>query len=112
MFRISLRELLVLTALAAVCLVSLKFASAGWMTWIRAAALLLVFAAVVVAVADHGPRQKFALAFALLAAGYHFIIMTEPGTEIGSGSPALPGASGPPANFAIIAILVRENRRD
>jgi hypothetical protein len=95
MFRISLRELLLLTALAAVCLISLKFASAGWMTWVRTGAILILISAIVVAVGDRGPRQKFALAFAIVVAGYHFAIMAEPGTETNSGSPALQGAAGP-----------------
>ncbi|MEX2316892.1 MAG: hypothetical protein WD669_07060 [Pirellulales bacterium] len=94
MFRISLRELLILTALAALCLVSLKFASAGWMIALKTGAILIVFSAIVVAVADRGPRQKFALAFAIVAAGYYFIVVTEPGTETSIASPMIAGTSG------------------
>jgi hypothetical protein len=96
MFRISLRELLILVAVAALCIVSLKYASHTWSSLVTTAAMLLVFAAVIVAVANSGSRQKFALAFAILAAGYHFVVDTV-GGEVSGLSPA-PGFSEPQVN--------------
>lgn len=99
MFRISLRELLILIAIAAVCLVSLKHASHTWLSLVVSMSILMVFAAVIVAVAECGPRQKFALTFAILSAGYYFVVVTTPGAE---ASGMTPGVSREPDGGAVL----------
>lgn len=78
MFRISLRELLAAVALVAFATVSLKYASEGWVTIVAGLALLAFFAAIIVAVADHGPRQVSAIGFAIVMLVYGLIVMNTP----------------------------------
>jgi len=75
MWRLSLRELLVLVALVALAIVSLKYASESWVAIVAAVTMLAFFVATIVAAVDRGPRQAFAIGFALTMAGYAMIVM-------------------------------------
>jgi hypothetical protein len=68
--RLSLRRLLALVAVAAVGCVALKYANAWWVAGVAAFTLLAFMASVVVALVDRGPRQAFAIGFAVCAAIY------------------------------------------
>jgi hypothetical protein len=61
MFRLSLRELLVLVALAALMVASLRYASDGWNVALLAAVASVFYVAGIFAIAIRGPRQAFAL---------------------------------------------------
>lgn len=81
MFRISLRELLVMVALTALAIVSLRSACDAWLTVIMTGSLLAVFIAIIAVAADRGARQAFAVAFALVSVGYFaFVTMWPPQT--------------------------------
>jgi hypothetical protein len=75
-FQISLRQMFALVALAAVASLSLKLANDLWLTLVMTFAMMAVFAAIVIAAFDRGHRQAFAVAFALIAFGYHYIVIT------------------------------------
>jgi hypothetical protein len=71
----SLRQLMMLVAAVAVAIVSLKYASDAWLAIVAAVAMLAFFAAVIVAAVDRGPRQAFAIGFALTVAVYALVVM-------------------------------------
>lgn len=78
MFRITLRELFLLVTAAALAVASLRSASDGWLTATIIIATVGLFWASVVAVADRGPRQAFAIAYLLIGAGYGFVAISLP----------------------------------
>ncbi len=86
MLRLSLRELLVLVAFVALAIVSLKYASDVWLAIVLAVTMLAFFVALIVAAVDRGPRQAFAIGFALTMAGYWLIVMTGTKTVANVGS--------------------------
>jgi hypothetical protein len=68
--RISLRELMIVVAVAAIGLAGLKFASTEMRTVIEALTGLLLFGLLVTAVVDRGSRQAFAAGFVLCTVLY------------------------------------------
>lgn len=74
LFRLSLRELLVLIALAATAIVSLQFASAGWVTVVAGIILAAFAMAVIVALVDRHARQAFAIGFATSMVVYGVVL--------------------------------------
>jgi hypothetical protein len=74
MFRISLRQLLILVAAVALAMVSLKYASPAWQVVLGLSVMLVLFAAVIVAIVDRGPRQAFALGMAVIILGYGLLV--------------------------------------
>jgi len=85
-FRITLRELFLLVTAAALAVASLRGASDGWLMAILSTAMLGLFCATVVAVADRGPRQTFAIAFVVISVGYGILVISLPRTSV-AGSP-------------------------
>lgn len=75
LFRISLRELLLLLALCAVAIVSLRYASGPWQLVVFTITMVAAFVAAIVAVVDRGARQAFAIGFALSMALYGLIFL-------------------------------------
>ena len=75
MIRISLRQLMLIVLLVAVAILSLKFASAGWQAVIGGLAMITLFAALVVAAVDRGPRQAFAIGYLLVMVSYGVIVL-------------------------------------
>lgn len=67
---LSLRELLLLVAIAAFAIVSLKFANDWFWIGLSTAAMLLFMAALIVAFIDRGSRQAFAIGFVLCGGMY------------------------------------------
>jgi hypothetical protein len=73
-FRISLRELLLLVALAALALASIRYASTPWRTVVYTIAMAVFMSAAVVAVIDRGPRQAFAIGMVLTMVIYATLV--------------------------------------
>lgn len=78
MFRISLRELLCVIGLAAVAIVSVRYASATWLLLVQCASLLAMFTAIVFAAGQRGAKQAFAVAFLLMGACYYALVVSWP----------------------------------
>jgi hypothetical protein len=81
MFRVSLRELLIGVAVIALAIGSLTYASDTWVAIVAGLAMLGFFAAIVVAAVDRGPRQAFAIGFALVMLVYGLIVLNTPPTH-------------------------------
>jgi len=82
-FRISLRELLVTVSLVALAIPSLQHASSTWLAIVAGVTMVAFFVALIGAVVDRGPRQAFAIGFALTMLAYGLILTN--GREIVSG---------------------------
>lgn len=65
LFRLSLREVLVIVALLALAIVSLQFASATWETVVATIVIGALAVAVIVSLVDRQARQAFAIGFAV-----------------------------------------------
>lgn len=78
MFQLSLRSLLLFTALVALAIVSLRFSTVGWRTLVIGIALVSLWAAAIVAIIDRGPRQAFAIGFALSLTTYAVVLYALP----------------------------------
>ncbi|MEX2316170.1 MAG: hypothetical protein WD669_03395 [Pirellulales bacterium] len=78
MFRISLRGLFALVACCALALVSLKYASDGWLAAVLGLAIIALLVAIIFVAGDRGPRQAFSLAFVLIVIGYGWIVFNFP----------------------------------
>lgn len=76
MFRLSLRELLMLVALVASATASLKYASQLWLALVAGVTTVAFCAALIVAAVDRGQRQAFAMGFALTMIAYGATLMT------------------------------------
>jgi hypothetical protein len=90
---VSLRELLILVALAGLACVSLKFANDWFWIGLSTAAMLLFMAALIAAFIDRGSRQAFAIGFVLCAGMYAAAVAlasAENGREFDPYSGALP----------------------
>ena len=88
MFRLSLSGLLILVAAIALAIVSLRYASSMWQALVGMLCLLASFAAVIVAVFDHGPRRVFAVGFVICALGYVALVLN--GHKAKNGSLIIP----------------------
>ena len=75
MFRLSLREMLVLVAAVALVIVSMLNASPLWQSIVGVIAMLVVFAMLTAAIFDRGSRQAFAIAFVVVTLGYAVMVM-------------------------------------
>ncbi len=84
MIRFSLRELLVVIAFASMAFASLKFANDFWFASIAAVTMIVLFGSLILATIDRGPRQAFAIGFALTMVAYGLMLMTGERTT-GSG---------------------------
>jgi hypothetical protein len=76
MVRLSLRQVLALVALAAVVLVSLKYASDGWLGAVGTLAAVAFCLAAITALVDRGPRQAAAIGFLVVAGLYGYLVMS------------------------------------
>jgi hypothetical protein len=85
-FRISLRELLVVVSLVALSVASLKFANDFWLAVVAGLAMIALFASLIIAAVDRGPRQAFAIGFALTMIAYGIILTTGQRTRGSGGS--------------------------
>jgi hypothetical protein len=81
MFRISLRHLLVLVALLALAIVSLRYASAWWEAIMLCVTSVVFIAMVLVALVGRGPGQAFAIGMAVVMAGYAIVKFHEPAND-------------------------------
>jgi len=84
--RISLRELLICVALVALAIVSLKYANDLLLALVSVAAMIALFAGLIVAVVDRGPRQVFAIGFALVMISYGAFVLNGQRAPSGGGS--------------------------
>jgi peptidoglycan hydrolase-like protein with peptidoglycan-binding domain len=75
--RISLRELLIGVALVALAIVSLRYANYGtvWPAVVTGVMMIALFVALIVAAVDRGPRQAFAIGFALTVVAYGLMLL-------------------------------------
>lgn len=78
LFRMSLRGLLLLIAMVAVAIASMKYASTTWRTCVYTITMAIFMWATVVAVIDRGPRQAFALGMVLLMVIYGMLFINGP----------------------------------
>lgn len=76
LWRLSLRELLVLVALLAAACVVLKFASPVVATLMAGLTLLVCGVMAVFAFLDRGSRQAFAIGFTVIAVGFTYVLKT------------------------------------
>jgi len=76
MWRLSLRELLMLVALVALAIVSLKYASLTWQGFVLSLTLLAFVAAAIAAFVDRGSRQAFALGMVVTMTIYAALLPT------------------------------------
>jgi hypothetical protein len=76
MWRLSLRELLMLVAIVALAVVSLKYASVTWQGIVLSLTLLAFVAAAIAAFVDRGSRQAFALGMAVTMIIYAALVPT------------------------------------
>jgi hypothetical protein len=74
MWRLSLRELLVLVALVALAIVSLKYASGAWQIGLTSIVLIVFIGAAIVAFVDRKSSQAFAIGMVLTMAIYAALI--------------------------------------
>jgi hypothetical protein len=74
MFRITLRELLTLTAAIALAIVSLRSGSEFWQGVIGLFALFAMGAAIIAAVFERGHRRVFAIGAAIVMVGYGVLV--------------------------------------
>jgi hypothetical protein len=72
--RISLRELMIFVAVAAVGLAGLKFASSGMLPIVQALTGLLLAGFLVKAIVDQGSRRAFAIGFMACASAYTLVL--------------------------------------
>jgi hypothetical protein len=79
--RISLRELLLLVTLVALAIASLKYASELWLAIVAGLAMIAFFVTGIVAVVDRGPRQAFAIGFALTMIAYGLMLTSGQNTQ-------------------------------
>lgn len=86
MFRISLREVLIVVALANVAIASLKYANEFWLLLVAAVTMIVLFVVLIVAAVDRGSAQAFAIGFALTMISYGFVLMTGQRTTGSGGS--------------------------
>jgi hypothetical protein len=85
----SLQQLLVLFAMVALAIVSLRYASAWWQVAILCLTLAVFFGMVIVALVGRGARQAFAIGMAVVMGGYAFLQSREPDpTPINIGLPS------------------------
>jgi hypothetical protein len=75
LFRLSLRELLLLIAVVAFAIASMKYASPAWRTCVYTITMAIFMWAAVIAVIDRGPRQAFAIGMFLLMVIYGALIV-------------------------------------
>jgi hypothetical protein len=75
MMQISLRQLMLLVVAVAVAIVSLAYASELWLVIVVGGTMLAFFAALILSAVDRGPRQAFAIGFALTMVGYWSIVL-------------------------------------
>lgn len=78
MFQLSLRSLLVVVALVALTIVSLRFASEAWWTLVMTIAAFALCAAMILAIVDRGERQAFAIGFVVAMVGYGLVLQAIP----------------------------------
>jgi hypothetical protein len=74
LFRVSLRELLLLIAMVALAIASMKYASPAWRTCVYTITMAIFMWAAVIAVIDRGPRQAFAIGMVLLMVIYGVLV--------------------------------------
>jgi predicted PurR-regulated permease PerM len=75
LFRVSLRELLLLIAMVALAVASMKYASPAWRTCVYMIAMAIFMWAAVIAVIDRGPRQAFAIGMVILMVIYGVLVV-------------------------------------
>jgi hypothetical protein len=78
--------MLMLVALVALVIASLKYADDVWLAIVAAVAMLALIAALIIAVVDRGPRQAFATGVALTMIAYGLILITGQRTSGNSGN--------------------------
>lgn len=86
MFRISLREMLVLVAMIALAIASLKYADSMWLGIIAGVTMAVLFGALIVAGVDRGRRQAFAIGLALTIIAYGAVLLTGYSVPAASGN--------------------------
>jgi len=86
MFRLSLREMLVLVAMVALAIGSLKYANDTWLALVAGVTMITFFVVLIMAVVDRGLQQAFAIGFALTMIAYGLILMTGQTTSGSSGN--------------------------
>jgi hypothetical protein len=74
-FRVSLRELFVLVAAISLAIVSLKYASPIWQGIVGLIAMFTAIVVVMIGVFDRGPRQAFAIGFAIVIFSYALLVV-------------------------------------
>src|SRR2546423_8694566 len=84
MFRLSLREMLVVVALVALGIVSLKYANDFWLFLVLAITFGAIVGSVIVALVDRGRRQAFAIGFTVTAVGYACVLLNSSNSLIKS----------------------------
>jgi predicted PurR-regulated permease PerM len=75
LFRLSLRELLMLIAMVALAIASMKYASPAWRTCVYAITMAIFMWAAVIAVVDRGSRQAFAIGMVILMVIYGVLVV-------------------------------------
>jgi hypothetical protein len=70
MLQISLRQILTRVAAIAIAIVSIRYSTRWWHSVVGLAVLLSFFAAGITAIFERGPRQAFAIGFAVVVFGY------------------------------------------
>jgi hypothetical protein len=70
----SLRELLLLIALAALAIASIRYATTTWRTVVYTITMAVLMTGAVTAVIDRGPRQAFAIGMVLTMAIYAILV--------------------------------------
>jgi hypothetical protein len=83
--QISLRQLLILVAVIAFAIVSVKYASPIWQGIIGLLVMIAVISATLIAIFDRGPRQVFAIGFALVAISYWLLVLGGGKIDYGPG---------------------------
>jgi hypothetical protein len=76
MLRISLRELFILVAVAAVAIASLKYANDQWLAIVAGVTMVVISIVFIIAIVDRGSRQAFANGFALTMVVYAAAVLT------------------------------------
>src|SRR5688572_21478366 len=110
LFRVSLRELLLLIAMVALAIASMKYASTAWRTCVYTITMAIFMWAAVIAVIDRGPRQAFAIGMVLLMLIYAVLVINGAVTRSGGNREMHPRSGRLPTTIIVKQLFPRTEK--
>ncbi|MEX0610747.1 MAG: hypothetical protein WD229_01395 [Pirellulales bacterium] len=78
----------------ALAIASLKYSSEAWLALVAGVLTIAFFVALIIAAVDRGPRQAFAIGFALVGASYGYLVINSSMGEQSNSNPEFSNSSG------------------